>query len=114
MRKWIILIIAVITVLSIINCGYQEGIRETDRQSYIWFSGQTKDAIAIVDNGAPFKLEQTNYIDGETGQKVNNDGKMLYQVKPGKHEILVKKNEQVVVHRNIMIGTGATKEIRVP
>lgn len=114
MRKYIILVIATITVLSIISCGYQEGIRETDRPSYIWFSGQTKGGIAIVDNGEPFKLEQTYYIDSETGEKVDNEGKMLYQVKPGKHEIFVKKNGQVVVHRNIMIGSGATKEIRVP
>jgi hypothetical protein len=96
------------------GCGYQEGIRQPDRQSYIWFSGETIDAVAIIDDNEPFKVEQTSYVDSETGERVSKQGRRLYQVKPGKHEIVVKKGGQVVVHRDLMIGAGATKEVRVP
>ena len=114
MRKYIILTISALALLSFINCGYQEGIRQTDKQSYLWFNGQTKSAVAIVDNLSQFKLEESYYIDSETGQKVSRDGKIFYQVKPGRHEIIVKKNGQVVVHRVVMIGSGEIKEIMVP
>jgi hypothetical protein len=53
-------------------------------------------------------------VDSETGERVSKQGRTLYQVKPGKHDIVVKKDGQVVVHRNLMIGAGATKEVRVP
>lgn len=114
MRKWVVLTVAVVAVFVLAGCGYQEGIRQPDRQSYIWFSGETKEAVAIIDDNEPFKVEQTSYVDSETGEGVSKQGRTLYQVKPGKHEIVVKKDGQVVVHRDLMIGAGATKEVHVP
>ena len=114
MKKWTILAIAVLLVVSFASCGYQEGIREPDRQSFIWFSGQTQNAVAIVDNGEPVQLGATYYVDSETGERVNKGGKILYQVTPGKHEIFVKKEDRIVVHRKVLIGSGSTKEIWVP
>jgi hypothetical protein len=115
MRKWVVLTVAVVTVFVVAGCGgYQEGIRQPDRQSYLWFSGETKETVAIIDDNEPFKVEQTSYVDSETGERVSKQGRTLYQVKPGKHEIIVKKGGQVVVHRYLMIGAGTTKEVWVP
>lgn len=114
MRKWIVLTVTIVAMFVVAGCGYQEGIRQPDRQSYIWFSGETKEAMAIIDDNEPFKVEQTSSVDSETGERVSKQGRTLYQVKPGKHEIVVKKDGQVVVHRDLMIGAGATKEVRVP
>lgn len=114
MKKCIVLTFAVVAVFLVTGCGYQEGIREPDRQSYILFSGDLEGTVATIDDNEPFKVEQTFYVDKETGEKVSRKGRTLYQVKPGTHEIVVKKDGQVVVHRNVMIGTGATKEIHVP
>ena len=114
MRKWIVLTVAVSAVLVAACGGYQEGIREPDRQSYIWFTGETKGAVAIIDDNKPFKVDQAYNENIETGEKEPRQGRTLYQVKPGKHEIKVKKDGQLVVHRVLMIGAGATKEVRVP
>jgi hypothetical protein len=112
MRKWIVLAVAVIAMLVAVGCGYQEGIRQPDRQSYIWFSGETKEAVVIIDDNEPFEVERAASVDSETWEKVS--GRLLYQVKPGKHEVVVKKGGQVVVHRDLMIGAGTTKEVWVP
>lgn len=112
MKKWVVLIVAVVAVFVSASCGYQEGIRQPDRQSYIWFSGETKDAVAIIDDNEPFKVEHPSSLDSETWEK--ESGRTLYKVKPGKHEIVVKKDGQIVVHRNLIIGAGATREVQVP
>jgi hypothetical protein len=114
MRKWIVLTVAVSAVLVTTGCGYHEGIREPDRQSYIWFTGETKGAVAIIDDNESFKVDQAYNEDTQTGEKEPRQGRTIYQVKPGKHEIVVKKDGVVVVHRVLMIGAGATKEVRVP
>lgn len=114
MRKWIVLTVAVSAVLVVAGCGYQEGIREPDRQSYIWFTGETKGAVAVIDDNEPFKVDQAYNENIETGEKEPRQGRTIYQVKPGKHEIVVKKDGKLVVHRVLMIGAGATREVRVP
>ena len=114
MKKWIVLIFLGLAVFLMAGCGYQEGIREPDRQSYVWFSGKLDGAVAIIDDNEPFELVPLTYVNEETGEIEHKQGRTLYQVRPGKHTIMVKKNEEVVVHRNLMIGTGATKEIWVP
>ena len=114
MKKWVVLTVTVTVMLVLAGCGYQEGIRQPDRQSYIWFSGETTAALAIIDDNEPFKVEKTYSVDSETGERVSKKGRTLYQIKPGRHVIIVKKNGQVVVHRDLIIGAGATKEVRVP
>lgn len=114
MRKWVVQTVTVAAILVLAGCGYQEGIRQPDRQSYVWFSGETTTALAIIDDNEPFKVEQTYSVDSETGERVSKKGRTLYQIKPGRHVIIVKKNGQVVVHRDLIIGAGTTKEVRIP
>ena len=106
MRKLVIFSLAVAVLLIVVGCGYREGTRQPDNQSYIWFSGNTDGAVAIIDGDESSKVDLTYYTNGS--------GKTLYEVKHGKHEVMVKRNGVVVVHRIFMISSGATKEVRVP
>ena len=108
--KKITVIFVIFGLLIFQSCGYREGISQPDKQSYIWFSGNTQGAIAVVDGNEESKVDLTN----SGGEKSTKERKILYAVKPGKHEIMIKKNGEVVVHRVIMIDSGATKEVRVP
>ncbi|MCW8811519.1 MAG: hypothetical protein OQK52_09625 [Ignavibacteriaceae bacterium] len=114
MKKWVVLTMIVAVMFILTGCGYQEGIRQPDRQSFIWFSGDTTEAVAIIDDNEPFRVVQAYYVDSDTGERVSKNGRTLYQIKPGRHVIIVKKNGEVVVHRDLIIGAGATKEVRVP
>lgn len=95
------------------GCGFKESVVQPDTQSYLWFNGNTAGAFAIVDKNNGFKIEP-NYQMDDRGQKVKSSGKTLYEVKPGKHEVVVKRNNEIVVHRMLMISAGAIKEVKVP
>lgn len=108
MKKIFIFVVFVAAFSMFAGCGHKEGVRQPDSQSYIHFTGNTVGAIAVIDDNAPFEVFDSS---GQTGQ---NEGKTLYEVPPGKHEVIVKKGGEVVVHRVLMIGAGATKEVPVP
>ena len=103
-----------LSLLLLTSCGYQEGVREPDRQSYVRFLGETQGAVAHIDGGEPIAIEGTYRTNTETGEKIKKNNRTLYQVKPGKHDILVEKDGKVVVRRSVMINAGSTKEIHVP
>jgi hypothetical protein len=113
MRKLIVILVLLSILPFFYSCGFREGVIQPDNQSYIWFSGNTESAIASIDNEMGFKIEPNFYLDNQ-GNKINKSGKALYEVKPGKHEIVVKRNNEIIVNRIIMISAGATKEVRVP
>lgn len=98
----------------ITGCGYHEGIVQTDQKSYVWFKGNTGNAVAFIDENEPFKLEKNYYVNEATGETVENTSLPLYQVSPGKHKIIVKRNDAVIVERIVLINNGTTKEILVP
>jgi len=113
MKKIIVMTFAIMAFLATTGCGYREVVRQPDTQSYIWFSGNTNEAVALIDDNEPIKIDPAYYTNS-SGEKLNCDGKTLYEIKPGKHEVIVKKNDKIVVHRILIIGSGATKEVRVP
>lgn len=107
-------ILAVMTFLLFVGCGYHEGVTQEDRKSYLWFTGETKSAVVILDDNERFELEPSHYIDSETGRRRVSGNLIHYQIAPGKHRIVVKKSDQVVVDRVVIIGDGMTKEIQIP
>ena len=113
MRKLIVILVLLSILPLFYNCGFREGVIQPDKQSYIWFSGNTESAIASIDNEKEFQIEPNYYLDNQ-GNKINKSGKALYEVKPGKHEIVVKRDNEIIVNRILMISAGATKEVRVP
>lgn len=106
-------ILLIVMCLFFIGCGYTEGVLQQESKSYLWFTGNTEKAIVFIDENKPFEIENY-YIDPETGQKIKKDDIIHYQVSPGKHKIIVKKDGEVVVERILILGNGITKEIRVP
>lgn len=112
MKKYIAILV-ILSLATVLGCGFREGVIQPDSRSFIWFSGNTQDAIASVDKQSEFKIEPNYYVDNR-GEKVKKSGRALYEVKPGKHEIIVKRNGEIIVNRILMISAGATKEVRVP
>lgn len=115
MRKINIIFLSLLIMVLFLGCVYKEGIQQPDQNSYIWFSGNTDGSIAIIDNGKPFEIEMGFYYNDQTETgKVDKKSKTLYQVKPGRHEIIVKNGSEIRVNRIVLIGSGATKEINIP
>ena len=105
-------IILAMLIASLCTCllaacgGYKEGMVQPDQQSYVWFSGNPEAAVATIDGNVVLKLDEPSEKDPE--------GKTLYRLKPGKHDIVVIRNGQVIVNRTVMVGSGAAKEIALP
>jgi hypothetical protein len=106
-KRLLAVLIGSICVFFLSGCGgYKEGMVQPDQESYLWFSGNLEAAVATIDNGAAIQLDEASEKDPE--------GKTLYRLKPGKHEVVVTRNGQVIVNRSIMVGSGAAKEVAVP
>jgi len=115
MKTTRLLIFSLAIIVVVAGCVYKEGMQQPDRLSYIWFTGDTDGAVAEVDGGTPFKVELGFYYNNQTDTgKVEKKGKTLYEVKPGRHEIVVKHGDDIRVHRVVLIGKGETKEIKIP
>lgn len=91
--------ITFIGILILTGCGYKEGVVSANQESYLYFTGNTKDAQVSIDQGAKF-----NIINGKNNQ---------YSLKPGKHTVEVYKNGSIIVKRKIFISDGNSKEIEV-
>jgi hypothetical protein len=92
----------------IVSCGYYEGVVQPTPRSYISFMGNTDGATAVIDDTITLNLDME--LQGDEGKKKP----VLFQITPGKHNLIVTKMGQQVVNRVIIIGDGATKEIHVP
>lgn len=101
--KW--LLFALVTAGLLCSCGLTEGVIQKDPKSYFKFSGNTKNAMVYIDDLAPIALNTDENPD---------DWSTLYEISPGKHKIIVKKNGSVVVNRIVLLGSGITREINVP
>jgi len=99
--NWKISIILVYCLL--LAACRNEGIVQSDNQSYLRFTGNTTNAIVKIDNGSPFRLK----VPDEYGPTIK------YKISAGKHEIIVTKKNKLVVHRKILLGKGMTKEINI-
>lgn len=107
------LIVAAVLLATGCGVGYKEGSRQPDPQSFIVFTGNVEDATASVDGGMPFAVVPLTYKD-QSGQDVKKAEKTFYQVRPGRHTVVVKKQGEVRVERDVLINAGATMEIWVP
>lgn len=85
------------------GCGLQEGIVQKESKSSLWFTGNTKNATVYIDDLAPISLNDNSGFDP-----------IHYEISPGKHSIVVKKSGEEVVNRNVLLGSGITKEIQIP
>jgi hypothetical protein len=98
--------IALIIILLSITSGcsyntYTSGVGSAEAISYLYFSGEIKGALVTIDDLPSFLVTKAGI-------------KNLYKVSPGKHVIIITKNEKVVVKRKILLGDGHEKEINIP
>jgi len=108
MRKLIFFAVFVVAFSMFTACGHKEGVLQPDSRSYIFFSGNTAGAVAVIDDNGSFDIGESSDQTGKTKEKT------LYEVLPGKHEVVVRKGDAVIVHRVLIIGAGSTKEVLVP
>lgn len=113
MKKLILFVFLSALPLMAVSCGYKEGSRQPDNQSFITFTGNVNGAVAVVDGGEPFAVDSLTYKDSQ-GNDVKKSDKTYYQVQPGRHSVVVSKDGQVKVERDVLINAGSTKEVWVP
>ena len=113
MKKLILFVFLSALFLMAVSCGYKEGSRQPDNQSFITFTGNVTGAVAVVDGGEPFAVDALTYKDSQ-GNDVKKSDKTFYQVRPGRHSVVVRKDGRVKVERDLLINTGSTTEVWVP
>lgn len=110
------ILLAVIAMISLANCGYREGVTVAEPGAFLAFGGNTAGAIVKIDESVSFVLGEGTgtAIPSDTGEKEKRLSGTHYRLAPGKHRIQVVKNGTVVVDREVLLGDGATREISVP
>jgi len=102
------LALACLLLLSIVGCGYYEGVVQPTPRSYVTFTGNLEGAVAVIDEAITINIAAERLKTGEAGKAI------LFQIAPGKHRIIVTKAGREVVNRVVIIADGATKEIQIP
>jgi hypothetical protein len=102
------LVLSGLLLLSIVSCGYHEGVVQPTPRSYVVFIGNTNGATAVIDGTITLNLDKELLKTDEGGKTI------LFQIAPGKHEVIVTRMGKEVVNRVIIIADGATKEIQIP
>nr|WP_319490777.1 hypothetical protein [uncultured Desulfobacter sp.] len=93
-------IICVVTVMILCGCGLNETVTQKEKISYLNFTGDTLGAVVHIDDSASFVL--------------GNEKNIHYEISSGKHHVVVVKDGIEVVNRKILLGSGSSKEIRIP
>lgn len=96
------------------GCGLTEGVVQKEPQSFLWFTGDTTNALVYIDDLAPIILNELSSNSANESENSTKSRKIHYGIAPGKHTIIVKKAGNEVVNRNILLGDGITKEIEIP
>jgi hypothetical protein len=89
-------------------CGYKEGVIVKEPVSYLWFTGNVQHSTVKVDEREPFDLSKA------VAEQEGRDGKVYYQIPPGKHRVIVEKSGQKIVEKIFYIGDGNIQEIQIP
>jgi hypothetical protein len=101
-----IILLGSVLIMLLVGCGLREDVVQKEPKSFLWFTGNIQNAVVYIDDLAPIVL--TGEVKGKKRKQVH------YAVSPGKHTIIVKKSGEEVVNRNLLLGSGITKEIQIP
>lgn len=107
-----IIYLGLVILLLCVGCGLKEGVVQKEPKSYLWFTGNTKNAIVYIDDLSPIILNESHASEGDYNKEKSD--KIHYEISPGKHSIIVKKMGEEVVNRIVFLGDGITKEIKIP
>ncbi len=108
------LLISLVVLFLTTSCGLKEGVVQKDQRSYLWFTGNTENATVYIDDLAPISLNVRVAERGTDENEKSVPSQINYALSPGKHVIVVKKDEIEVVNRKVLLGNGMTKEIQIP
>ncbi|MGX9462854.1 hypothetical protein ACWXWU_16700 [Shewanella sp. A14] len=101
MMNIIKLLILSTLVLVVSGCGYNSGVKTEASASYLYFTGAAEGVEVSVDNIPAFTVTETGIAN-------------QYRVTPGKHLIVITRDGQVIVKREILLGDGHEKEFYIP
>lgn len=101
MRKLTTGILTLLVICGITACGYKDGVENRDSRSYLYFTGDTKQAEVLVDD-----------VSLDLGKHVTTNDR--FQIQPGQHLVEVKRHGQSIVRRQIYVTDGAAKENQIP
>lgn len=94
------ILLAVLTTLVFVSCGgYNTATIQKSEKGFFKFTGKMEQVRIMID-------------DSELSRSENKDA--VYQVRPGKHEVKVFRNEQLVVDRILFVDDQATMEVEIP
>jgi hypothetical protein len=95
---------SLLLIAFLLSCSYKETIKTGEDFAYISFSGSLKGATATIDNEIAYNLDPFD------GSKKD----IRFEVKPGRHVLIIQKNGTIVVKRELMFGVGTVTEVSVP
>lgn len=93
------MIISAVMFLLMSCGGHNEGVILKSEQGFIVFKGDITGVTVSVDNGKSFALDEKTE---------------RYQIKPGKHEVKIYRNGDLVLTKVIIIDNQITMEIDIP
>jgi cell envelope opacity-associated protein A len=89
-------------ILFLMSCvAHQEGVIQKADLSYIVLKGNFKRVNVQIDDDKPFQTEESQ-------------GKILYQLRPGKHIIKVFRDKELIVNRILFLDNQTTTEVLIP
>ena len=95
-----LLIVSVILFVAS-GCGYNSGVKSEAAASYLYFTGAAEGVEVSIDNVPAFKVIKTGIAN-------------QYRITPGKHIIVITRDSQIIVKRELLLGDGHEKEIYIP
>lgn len=95
-----LIVLWVLGLFLIYGCGLRETVSQKEKTGYLNFTGSLSNVTVYIDDLEPMVL---------TGGK-----NVHYEISAGRHHITVVKDGSTVVDRNILLGSGAIKEIKIP
>ena len=84
----------------LMSCGgYNETVTQKTEKGQIKFIGNVLQTSVSIDDGEMFVIDKID---------------LVYQLKPGKHNIKAYKNDQLVVNRDVILDGNVIMEIEIP
>ena len=81
-------------------------------KSFLHFTGNTENAVVYIDGGVGIVLDSSSASDNnENGQK-NSIGQVLYEISPGKHDIVVENQMKLLCIEKYYWETGLQRRFK--
>ena len=94
-------LVSFVLALFLISCGgYNTAVVQKSEKGFLKFIGNLDRVKIVVDDGASFSPDK--------------EKDQVFQVQPGRHEIRIYRDEQLIVDRVVIVDSQTTTEIEIP